>query len=125
MQDRKPQERISRVYIINMTLLLLLLMGQPLLLKAQPDSGDSPAADRAPAISEEEAEITRRQASERATEAYAGRVLNIRFRAGYWVLRMDHEGTVFNVRVDALEGEVIGPDEEAAAEREAAEQAEP
>lgn len=124
MQDRKPQERISRVYLLNM-ILLLLLMGQPLLLKAQPESGDSPAAL---AVSEEDADITRRQASARATEAYAGRVLNIRFREGYWVLRMDHEGTVFNVRVQALTGEVIGPDEEAAAEaaeRESANRDEP
>lgn len=111
----------------HLTLLLFLLLGQPLLLQAQPDTGEGPAEDSVspPAISEEEAEITRRQASERATEAYAGRVLNIRFQAGYWVLRMDHAGTVFNVRVDALEGEVIGPDEEAAAEREATERDQP
>ena len=109
------------MYRVNKTLLLLLIgqlmIGQTTLLQAQPETGSSQAADSASqnaVISEEEAKITRRQASDLATEAYAGRLLNIRFDAGHWVLRMDHNGTVFNVRVDALSGELIGPyDEEA------------
>ena len=113
------------MYRVNKTLLLLLIgqlmIGQPILLQAQPETESSQAADNAPqsaTISEEEAKITRRQASDLATEAYPGRLLNIRFDAGYWVLRMDHNGTVFNVRVNALDGELVGPDDDEADETE-------
>lgn len=50
--------------------------------------------------------ISRREASELAREAFEGRVLNVRLEDGHWRIRMDHEGNVFNVLVDANSGRV-------------------
>lgn len=50
--------------------------------------------------------ISRRQASELARDTFSGRVLSIRLDDGHWRVRMDQEGTVFNVLVDAATGDV-------------------
>jgi len=51
-------------------------------------------------------EISRREASDRAREAFGGRVLSVRLEGGKWRIRMDEEGTVFSVVVDARSGAV-------------------
>ncbi|MEX2367661.1 MAG: hypothetical protein WD601_13755 [Pseudohongiellaceae bacterium] len=55
--------------------------------------------------------ISRREASELVREQFAGRLLNIRLEGRRWRVRMDNEGTVFNVFVDARTGELTGPPE--------------
>jgi uncharacterized membrane protein YkoI len=50
--------------------------------------------------------ISRREASELARDAFEGRVLSVRLEDGHWRIRMDQEGNVFNVLVDANTGRV-------------------
>ncbi len=50
--------------------------------------------------------VSRRRASELASELHEGRILNMRLEDGHWRVRMDSEGTVFNVFVNAQTGEV-------------------
>jgi uncharacterized membrane protein YkoI len=60
------------------------------------DSGDDEARTR----------ISRRDASDLAREKFPGRVLSIRLDNRHWRVRMDQDGTVFNVLVDANSGAV-------------------
>lgn len=60
---------------------------------------------------EQSVPISRRQASEIVRERYQGRILNIRLERGYWRLRLDNNGVVFNVLVDARTGEITVPQE--------------
>lgn len=56
---------------------------------------------------EEQARISRRDASDLARQAFPeGRVLSLRLEGSQWVVRMDQEGNVFNVLVDANSGRV-------------------
>jgi uncharacterized membrane protein YkoI len=56
---------------------------------------------------EEQARVSMREASDRARQAFpGGRVLSIRLEGGQWLVRMDQEGNVFNVFVDANSGQV-------------------
>jgi uncharacterized membrane protein YkoI len=55
--------------------------------------------------------VGRREASELAREAFEGRVLSVRLEDGYWRIRMDQAGNVFNVFVDANSGRVSRPSE--------------
>ncbi|HWK55137.1 MAG TPA: PepSY domain-containing protein [Hyphomicrobiales bacterium] len=55
---------------------------------------------------EEQARVSRSEASDRARQVFPGRVLNIRLEGDQWRIRMDQEGTVFNVFVDAESGQV-------------------
>lgn len=50
--------------------------------------------------------ISSRQAMNIATGSYEGRVLSIRRDDDNWRVRMDREGTVFNVFVNAVSGNV-------------------
>lgn len=65
----------------------------------------------APVDGEEQTAISRREASDLARGAYTGRVLSIRLDGRRWRVRMDEEGTVFNVFVDSENGEVLRPSE--------------
>lgn len=56
---------------------------------------------------EQQTAIDRREASDRARQAYPGRVLNVTLSGRRWRVRMDEEGTVFNVFVDADTGTVM------------------
>jgi uncharacterized membrane protein YkoI len=55
---------------------------------------------------EEQTAVGRREASDLARRAYPGRVLSVRLDGRRWRVRMDEEGTVFNVFVDADNGQV-------------------
>jgi uncharacterized membrane protein YkoI len=56
--------------------------------------------------------VSRREASDIARDHYAGgRVLSIRMDRGQWRMRMDQEGNVFDVLVNASSGEVSRPPE--------------
>jgi uncharacterized membrane protein YkoI len=56
---------------------------------------------------QEQARVSQRDASDRARQMYPnGRVLSVRLEGGQWVVRMDQEGNVFNVLVDANSGQV-------------------
>lgn len=48
--------------------------------------------------------ISQREASDIARERFPGRVLSVRLENRHWRVRMDQEGTVFNVLVDAESG---------------------
>lgn len=61
-------------------------------------------------VREEAPAISRREATDLARGAYPGRVLGIRLEGPHWRIRMDDNGTVFNVLVDAESGEVIRPE---------------
>jgi hypothetical protein len=50
--------------------------------------------------------VSQRQASDLARENFDGRILNIRRDDNNWRVRMDSEGTVFNVFVNATTGNV-------------------
>lgn len=65
----------------------------------------------APQEQEDTTQVTRREASDLARGAYPGRVLSIRLEGRHWRVRMDEEGTVFNVFVDADNGQVLRPSE--------------
>jgi len=58
---------------------------------------------------EEQTPISMREASDIARGTYAGRVLSVRLDGRRWRVRMDEEGTVFNVFVDAESGLVSRP----------------
>ncbi|MES2606682.1 MAG: PepSY domain-containing protein [Pseudomonadota bacterium] len=55
---------------------------------------------------EQQTNVSAREASDRARSAYPGRVLSVRLDGRRWRVRMDEEGTVFNVFVDSENGEV-------------------
>jgi uncharacterized membrane protein YkoI len=55
---------------------------------------------------EEQPRVSQRDASNIARQMYPnGRVLSVRLEGGQWVVRMDQEGNVFNVVVDANSGQ--------------------
>ena len=60
---------------------------------------------------EQQTAISMREASDIARGSYSGRVLSIRLDGRRWRVRMDEEGTVFNVFVDAESGLVSRPSE--------------
>lgn len=51
--------------------------------------------------------VSRRDATDKARDAYPGKVLGIRRDGDQWRVRMDNGGTVFNVFVDAESGAVV------------------
>ncbi len=55
--------------------------------------------------------ITRRQAYDIARENFSGRVLSIRLEHSEWRVRMDQDGTVFNILVHADTGVISRPSE--------------
>lgn len=55
---------------------------------------------------ERQTAVSRRRASDLARARYQGRILSIRLDGSRWRVRMDSEGTVFNVFVNARTGEV-------------------
>lgn len=55
--------------------------------------------------------ISQREASDLARRYYPGRVVSVRLDGRRWRVRMDEEGTVFNVFVDAENGQVVRPSE--------------
>ena len=57
-------------------------------------------------LTSQQPRVSRRQASNLASGRYEGRVLSIRLDNNNWRVRMDREGTVFNVFVNASSGDV-------------------
>jgi uncharacterized membrane protein YkoI len=55
--------------------------------------------------------ISRRQAYDIARENFSGRVLSIRLEHSGWRVRMDQDGTVFNILVHADTGAISRPSE--------------
>ena len=55
--------------------------------------------------------VSRREASDRVREAYEGRILSIRREGDQWRVRLDNNGTVFNLLVNVTSGELSRPDE--------------
>lgn len=90
-------------------LCLCLLLAVPVVQAAVADGEDERAAQAAE--DEQNFPISRRQASEIVRERYQGRILNIRLESGSWRLRLDNDGVVFNVLVDARSGEISIPEE--------------
>lgn len=98
--------------IMNGALMVLLcsFVLQPCVL-AQPGNGNGRGQaeqDEAEQV-EQETRIDRREASDIARSTYGGRVVNIRLEQGEWRVRMDNEGTVFDVYVNASTGRTRRP----------------
>ena len=60
-------------------------------------------------LTSQQPRISRREASDLASGRYEGRVLSIRLDNNNWRVRMDSEGTVFNVFVNSSSGDVSAP----------------
>lgn len=58
---------------------------------------------------DQETRIDEREASDIARKAYGGRVIRITQEDGEWRVRMDDEGTVFDVYVNATTGRTRRP----------------
>ncbi len=66
----------------------------------------APRNNLAPPQSGATSTISRRQAADLAHDNFRGRVLSVRIDEGNWRVRIDQNGTVFNVVVDGRTGEV-------------------
>jgi uncharacterized membrane protein YkoI len=90
-----------------LVMLICSLLLQPCAL-AQPGNRSAQAQANEPDNTSVQSETTidRRKASELASKQHKGRVLNIRLEKDVWRVRMDNEGTVFDVFVNASTGEV-------------------
>ena len=100
---------MQRVALCHALLLLPLWLASPVLAQGERsppvlNNLVEPAAEQPE--DETRTRISRRTASDLAREAFPGRVLNIRLESRHWRVRMDQEGTVFNVLVDADSGDV-------------------
>jgi hypothetical protein len=108
-QSTPPGARMQRVALCHALLLLPLWLASPVLAQGERsppvlNNLVEPAAEQPE--DETRTRISRRTASDLAREAFPGRVLNIRLESRHWRVRMDQEGTVFNVLVDADSGDV-------------------
>lgn len=65
-----------------------------------------PGNNLAPPQLDPEPAISRQQALNFARDRFQGRVLSVRMVGGDWRIRMDQNGTVFNVFVDGRSGAV-------------------
>ena len=96
-------------------LLLYLSFSAPVLVNAaqaqQPELQDTIIEDAAE-VREARPRVGRRQALALVQDSYSGRVLSIVLERGRWRVRMDDDGNVFNVFVDAGSGEVTRPTEQ-------------
>jgi hypothetical protein len=73
--------------------------------------GDDPRQTPNKFGSQDEAQssVSRRDATNKARDAYPGKVVGIRRDGDQWSVRMDNGGNVFNVLVDAESGAVRRP----------------
>src|SRR5690554_1345771 len=102
--------RKTSIYIISLTLALVGLSAHA----AEQDEidrdsqgGNLQQNSLLPEGSEAASGISRRQASDLARDRFQGRVLNIRMdEDNRWRVRLDQNGRVFNVFVDARSGEI-------------------
>ena len=98
---------LSGLSIAFALLVCLTSVGAPEIYAANQEPRGGQFMPRGGGNAEEDARVSRRDASDRARQAFpGGRVLNIRFEGSQWVIRMDQEGSVFNVLVDANSGQV-------------------
>ena len=65
-----------------------------------------PGNNLAPPIQDAAPAISRQQALNRVRDSFQGRVLSVRSDGSNWRVRVDQNGTVFNVSVDGRTGEV-------------------
>ena len=95
-----------------LVLLLCSLFLQPCVLAQPGERGQGNSRQDQNTEQEEETgtAIDRRRASELARASFEGRVLNVRLVEGVWRVRMDNEGTVFDVSVHATTGKVSRPE---------------
>ena len=77
--------------------------------QAQQGNGRGQEQQEESAEVEQETRIDRREASDIARRAYGGRVVSIRLEQGEWRVRIDDEGTVFDVYVNASTGRTRRP----------------
>lgn len=105
-----------KTQIISLSLATALLF-QPAISIAADNGGferDDPAAPKnvlpdnrgINTLTTQQTRISRRQAINIASDRFEGRVLGLRLDNGTWRVRMDREGTVFNVFVNATSGDV-------------------
>lgn len=95
-----------RLVFILVTLSFSLVF-QPLAFAQSPDE---PEPEEETSENQDEPEINRREASDLAQEAYTGRVVSIRLVEDEWRVRIDDEGTIFNVHVNSSTGKITRPD---------------
>lgn len=66
----------------------------------------TPGNNLAPPTQEAAPSVSRQQAMNLVRDSFQGRVLSVRTDGGNWRVRVDQNGTVFNVFVDGRTGEV-------------------
>ncbi len=71
-----------------------------------PGQTGPPGNSLAPPTLDPATSISRQQALNLARDRFQGRVLSVRMDGGNWRVRIDQNGTVFNVFVDGRTGEV-------------------
>ncbi|MDR0781803.1 MAG: hypothetical protein LBF16_14120 [Pseudomonadales bacterium] len=103
----KPPSGFSLAFAL---LVCLSAVGTPVLYAANQATNQEPprgcSSDQCE-LGQTQVGVSQREAAERARQAYPGsRVLSIRLENDQWLLRMELEGTVFNVLVDANSGRV-------------------
>ncbi|PCJ42708.1 MAG: hypothetical protein COA71_04175 [SAR86 cluster bacterium] len=72
----------------------------------QPPGQPGPGNSLAPPTLDPSMSISRQQALNLARGSFQGRVLSVRMDGSNWRVRIDQNGTVFNVFVDGRTGEV-------------------
>ena len=74
-----------------------------------PENGVNTLTPQTQSVQQQSTQISRRQASSLASDRYEGRVRSILLDNNNWRVRMDREGTVFDVFVNANSGAVSAP----------------
>jgi uncharacterized membrane protein YkoI len=90
--------------ILSVLLLCLLSVALPPAVLAANQDPSQPNNLLSPESGEREPPVSRRQASDIARDSFPGKVLSIRLEGNRWRVRMDENGTVFNVFVDSNNG---------------------
>ena len=91
--------------------LALFILAAPAGAQDRDEERDLPQA-RQEQDGEAEPAVSRRRVAEIVQERYQGRILRVSLEGRRWRVRMDDDGVVFNVFVDAMTGEVLEPEED-------------
>lgn len=99
----------SELMKATLPLILIALLCLPVVPTANLQAQDGPSnslfgANSQQQEDEREPAISMREASEIARQAFSGRVLSVRLEGRVWRVRMDQDGAVFDVLVDAQSG---------------------
>ena len=114
LKSKLKSKAMGQVQYSSASLVLLALLFMSPISQAQPQTNQLLPAQETVIpnnLVDSQPQISRRKASDLAQDEYEGRVLNIRLENNRWRVRMDDEGTVFNVYVNAQSGEIDDPEQ--------------